>query len=358
MVRSCLSENTEYMHSKLLGVFLFLCVAFSAHSQKGFRYLFSGNTLSQTCVRESDGNRTEVEIMLNKQAKLSKVELAAELQPLWSLIGLTGFPVDFSKQTTQTFSISDGKEVQEVSMTVRQIKSRTAPFSIQFTPSYPVSAWSNSTMGWSGCGLLQDETGTAVFAQCGASFFIAFSGKQDLLSFEIRCVAADKFSGLFSVEAAATGVNDWMPLKIMDDCRPFFDGEVQKVRLRLPAGTALVRFVLYEVDEISPVSLNAFSVETYDGDPVDNELPSEVEQTTVPNYGVRYQPFSETVLFPEEMCGNGYVYRISDFSGRTVHAGKVNENRLSLRFLPVGSYVLTGAGGDKKTFSLKFIKER
>lgn len=339
----------------LLYVLVSFCTGLSVYSQIGFQYLFCGNTLTRTYIQELNDNRTNIEIVLNQRAKLSKVELSAGLFSGWSLETLSDFPVNFSSQSTQRFTVSDGNNEQSVAMTVRQIKSRSAPFNLNFSSSYPVSVWNLSTTGWAGCGIRQAETGEIELSCPGSAFLMAFTGNGELLSFDVKCTAGTAFSGIFSVESSRTGIDDWSPLKIIDNCNSGFTGDVQKIRLRLPSETSFLRFVLNEGENVQPVLLNTFSVGAYNGEPVDNE-PASLTLTDVSEQYVLYDSHSDTMRFSEDVSIQGYNFRIEDLSGRLFLAGNITEPHLSLGPLPAGYYVLTGMRHGQMKFSLKFVK--
>ncbi|WP_455498693.1 hypothetical protein [Coprobacter sp.] len=339
----------------LLYVLVSFCTGLSVYSQKGFQYLFCGNTLTRTYMQESDDNRTNIEILLNRQAKLSKIELSAGLLSGWFLENLSDFPVNFSNQSTQSFIVSDGNNKHSVVMTVRQIKTRSIPFNLNFSSSYPISVWNLSTTGWAGCGIRQAATGEIELSSSGSAFLMAFTGNGELLSFDVKCPAGTAFSGIFSIESSRTGIDDWSPVKIIDNCNCCFTGAVQRMRLRLPSGTSFLRFVLNEGENVQPVLLNAFSVGAYNGEPVDNEPAALIPVDTSERYVV-YDCRFDTMRFSENILNQGYNFRIEDLSGRLFFTGNIFEPCLSLGFLPSGCYVLTGMHKGQMKFSLKFVK--
>lgn len=339
----------------LLYVLVSFCTGLSVHSQIGFQYLFCGNTLTRTYIQELNDNKTAVEIVLNRQAKPSKIELSAELLPGWSLETISGFPVNFSNSFVQNFIISDGPDKRQVSMTVKQIKSRTAPFNLNFSSSYPVNSWNLSTTGWVGCGITQTDTGDVELSCPGSAFLMAFTGNGELLSFDVKCKDGAAFSGIFSVEASKTGIDDWSPLKIMDNCTAGFTGEIQRIYLRLPAETSFLRFVLHEGEDVQPVLLNAFSVGPYNGEPVDNDPVSFVQSHIYGQYAF-YNSYADAICFSDVLLNGEYKFRIEDLSGRIYLTGDIIDAFLPVGLLPAGYYILTGTWKGQVKFTSKFVK--
>ncbi|MCL2649635.1 MAG: T9SS type A sorting domain-containing protein [Candidatus Azobacteroides sp.] len=341
--------------SNILLICSFLLAYTLLQAQQPFSYFFVGNTLSPTLFTQESDIKMKIEVILNPVATLSKTPVNSNLASGYSFSGTpTAVPTNFSTSYLQSFKVANGANITDIALSVKQIKRRTAPFSLVFGPALLPSGWTISTTGWVGQGLGNAED--ILLDQPGATFIIAYTGTQNLLTFEMESLSSETFSGLFTVEASAEG-NDgtWRNVLIKDDCNnPFLQGK-STVKLLLPQKTQFVRFVLNRTAENQAVLLNRFSIAAYAGENL-GEFPASIHATQKENKWKLQSAVAKdylTLIVPENITQ--WTTVIYDMNGRALNRG-ANLSRIPVNELPAGVYTLS-IFSQESNQNLKFIKK-
>ena len=342
--------------NNILLIALFLLICTSSQAQKPFfSYFFVGNTLSPTLFTKESDTRTKIEVILSPAAALNKVSINSNLASGYGFSGTpTAIPTNFSASYSQSFKLAAGTNITDMVLSVKQIKRRAAPFSLVFSPSNLPTGWTINTTGWVGKGL--GSATDILLDRAGATFIIAYTGTQDLLTFETEFLSNETFSGLFTVEASGEGYEGtWKTVLIKDDCdNPFLQGK-STIKLLLPQKTQFVRFTLNRTAEDQAVLLNRFSVTAYAGEDL-GEFASSGHSVPIGNEWKLHSTIVKDnlqLIVPENITQ--WTIIIYDMNGRALKQ-VANLSQISVFGLPTGGYTLSILSQGEYQ-NLKFIKK-
>lgn len=334
-------------------VYLFTCQLTNA--QKPFSYFFAGNTLAPTLFTQETDTKTKIEVILSTDATLSKTSINSGLVSGYGFSGTTtAVPVNFSSSYLQSFKVTDGTNITDVALSVKQIKKRTAPFSLVFTSSVLLSNWAINTLGWVGQGLGDAED--ILLDRSGATFVMAYSGSQNFLTFEMEALSIDVFSGLFTVEASPDGYEGtWKNVLIKDDCNnPFLQGK-SAIKLLLPQKSQFVRFVLNRTAINQAVLLNRFTIASYSGEELGEFSASAIRFAQKSEWKLQSTVAKDYLHLIVPDNTTQWTIIIYDMNGRALKRA-ANLSRIPVDELSAGVYTLSVLSSESAQ-NLKFFKK-
>ena len=321
-----------------------------------FNYFYVSNILAPTQI-DSEENSTNIEVLLSPDASLTKVPIQGELLPAYSFLSnITSFPVNFSTQHTQFFQVGNGTSVNDVSLSVKQVKRRTAPFTLSFVPPVSPSIWSINTIGWVAKNIDESIKDAVGLKADNATFLLAWNNVQGLLKFEMEKPEDKVFDGIFTVEASAEGMEgSWRTLFIKDDCNNEFKEENVSVSIKLSEADRYVRFMLSNTTQNQLIRLNGFSVQPYNGEET-GEFTSIQNCPDEDGWLVKSCIVSSFLEMELPSHITDWTCNIYDISGRMIKSLS-NQKVISVTELLPGSYILSIQTSNKQEKIIKFIKK-
>lgn len=337
---------------KLAAIFIFLFTMFFLPAQQvGVDFFYCENTLAPTFLEDVSGEPVKIEIALNEKASINKLALFGTLFPGNSFVGNATFPIDFSTNTQQTLQITNGTDLRDMQISAKRINKRNAPFTITFTDRFNSSDWIRSTTGWMSIGVKDSGKGVELNKD-KAAFFLAFNPNQGLLSFDVSGENLTEFQGIFSVEYSKTGVDDWEPLFVIDNCENTFKSNQYTVFLKIENNAQYIRFSSQTGEIVQPIYLNNFSVGAYNGETVDNL--TAVESVSADTIRLKSNFVKEEIEILGLENGIGAGYGIYSLEGKLTQFGKLENPAVKIGQLRPGIYFFLLKTNKNK--ALKFIK--
>jgi hypothetical protein len=329
--------------------FLFV---FTSAQQLGVDFFYCENTLVPTYMEDKSGIPLKIEIPLNTNVSINSVPLFCTLLPNNSLVGVTTFPTDFSASFKKTIQITNGGSTRDVLVSAKKISKRNAPFILVFTDRFTPSDWVSATSGWLGIGLgasIKD----VILDNDNAAFILAYNGAQGLLSFDISGNNLPSYQGIFAVEVSVTGVDDWEPLYVLDNCQEQFKSDSYTISLKLNQESQFIRISSKTGENKQEISLNNFNIKAYNGETVDNPtgislIPEELIhlKSNIINAEIQVVGIQSII--------NG-TYKIFSSQGILMQRGKLINDIISVSNLRPGVYFIELNTESQKV--IKFIKK-
>lgn len=323
-----------------------------AQQDVGFDLFYCENTLNPSYIQTVDTEAVLLEIPLNASAVISKIALFYVLKPDVSLLNISDIPVNFSSIQSYTFKLKKGAIERDVIMRTRQIKTRSGAFNVNFINNYKPADWSLFTTGWMVVGIDQDAT-DVFLNHDNAAFFMAGDENQNFLTFDL-VDNGQVFDGVLVVEGSLTGINNWDPIYVLDNCNAMPVENLQTVRLKLPKSTRYIRISFQKNQPSSSgVSLNNFQLKLYDGGDYDNKTNV---SSIADNQDVQIQ---SSMVQNEIQLLNidwslGRKYAIYSMDGRICQTGELNSSTISVESFNQGIYLLKI---NELPQAIKFIKK-
>ena len=237
-----------------------------------------------------------IEILVPEGFNLANVSVDYALEGTGILS--ENMPTDFTTpKIVKTKTDASASTDTEWTVTLREVKSETLPFFLDFSQAgLTPAAWNESSKGWAYAGIDNGQANVARFINNTSTFIVAFSEAAENISYSLNSIGLAFGEGLFHIYASSDG-EIWNILRTFDNSNPI----ARTSSLYTDNLSEDIRYVkLVYTDYTVNINLRSISIV-----PKDIIMPAEPEDPYKPDFNQPREIKGMKLVWSDEFNYNG-----------------------------------------------------